>query len=298
MHIIIGFVCVFITRIISKIYEQIWRYAGSKEHIRLLISDAIACIVFVVARTFCPHRITFIRAVSLITMDLLWCIAMRLIYQLIYQKRTSTNWAERVALNVLRGLTGTTFSDEKPGRNRIKVAIIGAGSVGAMLADELIQKPKATYEPVCFVDIDKEKTRREIYGVPVLAEASHDLLNEYQVQEVVFALPNVAMERRKELYGFYKGLGLKIKAYDYPTLDSDALSGHAFSQLGACVLSGHYVVTDKMAANDVWTGLPKALFSTLIYNSPKTGYNEKANRPKEANVSKEPAETHPVLHGT
>lgn len=220
-HIVIGFLCVFISRIFFKIYEQIWRYAGPQEYINLLISDAIACVVFTIARTFLPHRITFVRAVALIMIDLLGCIAIRLIYQLIYQKRTRNNWAERAALSLLRSLTGTTFSDEKPERNRIKVAIIGAGSVGALLADELIQNPKATYEPVCFVDIDKEKTGREIYGIPVLAEGSHNLLDEYQVQEVVFALPNVTVERRKELYEFYKGLGFKIKAYDYPTLDSD-----------------------------------------------------------------------------
>ena len=220
-HIVIGFLCVFICRIFSKIYEQIWRYAGPKEYIRLLISDAIACVFFVIARIFLPHRITFVRAVSLIMMDLLWCIAIRMIYQMIYQKRTSLTWMEKAALSLLRGLTGTTLADEKPERNRIKVAIIGAGGVGAMLADELIQNPKATYEPVCFVDIDKEKTGREIYGIPVLAEGSHNLLDEFKVQEVVFALPNVSVERRKELYEFYKGLGFKIKAYDYPTLDSD-----------------------------------------------------------------------------
>lgn len=202
-HIAIGFLCVFISRIIYKIYEQIWRYAGPKEYIRLLGSDALACIAFILARTFLPYRITFVRAVALIMMNLLWCIAMRLIYQLIYQRRTSDNWFEKIALKFLRGLTGTTFGDEKLERNRIKVAIIGAGSIGAMLADELIQNPKATYEPVCFVDIDKEKTGREVYGIPVLAEGSHDLLNEYQVQEVVFALPNVTVERRKELYEFY-----------------------------------------------------------------------------------------------
>lgn len=211
----------FISRIVFKVYEQIWRYAGPIEYIRLLVSDAIACVAFIIARTFLPHRITFVRAVALIMMDLLWCIAIRLIYQLVYQKRTSNNWMEKTALSLLRGLTGITFADEKLERNRIKVAIIGAGSVGALLADELIQNPKATYEPVCFVDIDKEKTGREVYGLPVLAEGSHNLLDEYQVQEVVFALPNVNVERRKELYEFYEGLGFKIKAYDYPTLDSD-----------------------------------------------------------------------------
>ena len=220
-HIIVGFLCVFISRIFFRIYEQIWRYAGPIEYIRLLLSDAIACIVFLVVRNFFPHRITFVRAVSLMMMNLMGCVAIRLIYQLVYQKRTSNNWAEKAALTLLRGLTGTTFADEKPERNRIKVAIIGAGSVGVLLADELIQNPKATYQPACFVDIDKEKIGREIYGIPVLAEGSHNLLDEYQVQEVVFALPNVTVERRKELYEFYKGLGFKIKAYDYPTLDSD-----------------------------------------------------------------------------
>ena len=222
-HIAIGFACVFIARIIFKIYEMIWRYAGPMEYIRLLISDAIACIVFIVGRTFLPHRITFVRAVSLIMMDLLLCIAIRLFYQLIYQKRTSSNRLEKMALGLLKGMTGTTFADEKPERNRIKIAIIGAGSVGAMLADELIQNPKATYEPVCFVDIDKDKAGREVYGLPVFRgdESVHSLLTEYQVQEVVFALPNVSVDRRKELYELYKGFGYKIKAYDYPTLDSD-----------------------------------------------------------------------------
>lgn len=220
-HVVIGFTCVFLLRFVFKVYEQIWRYAGPKEYIRLLLSDGIACVAFVVARGFLPHKITFVRAVSLIMMNLLWCIAVRLVYQLIYQKRSSNNIVEKIALGLLRGLTGSAFADEKSERNRIKVAIVGAGSVGAMLADELIQNPKATYEPVCFIDIDKEKTGREIYGVPVLDEGSHDLLNEYQVQEVVFALPNVTVERRKELYEFYKGSGFRIKAYDYPTLDFD-----------------------------------------------------------------------------
>ena len=187
----------------------------------MLVSDAIACIGFVIIRTIFPHRISAVRAVSLIMMNLLWCIAVRLIYQLIYQKRTSDNWMEKTALRMLHRVTGATFADEKPERNRIRIAIIGAGSIGAMLADELIQNPKAAYVPVCFVDIDKEKTGREVFGIPVLAEGTHDLLNEYQVQEVVFALPNVTSERRKELYEFYKGFGFKIKTYDYPTLDSD-----------------------------------------------------------------------------
>ena len=224
IHIIIGYVCVFVARLFCKVYEYIWRYAGPKEYIRMIIADGIACLAFVVIRMLLPHRIPFVRTVALVMMSLLGCIAIRLFYQLIYQKRTSNSLFEKVSLKLLNVLTGTAFSDEAPVRNRIRVAIIGAGSVGTMLADELIQNPKAVYEPVCFVDIDKGKTGREVYGIPVLAvdENIRSILDGYKVQEVVFALPNLSAERRQQLYEMYKRFGYKIKAYDYPTLDSDA----------------------------------------------------------------------------
>ena len=218
----VGFLCVFLTRFIFRIYEQIWRYAGPQEYIRLISSDAVACILFLLARVFFPQRITFVRSVSLIMLDLLGCIAFRLMYQMVYQKRTSDSWIEKTALKLLKGLTGTAFADEVPERNKIKIAIIGAGSIGAMLADELIHNPKSTYEPVCFVDIDTGKTGREIYRIPVIAptESLHTTLDDYQVQEVVFALPNVTLDRRKELYELYKSFGYDIKTYDYPNLDA------------------------------------------------------------------------------
>ncbi|MBQ7184993.1 MAG: polysaccharide biosynthesis protein, partial [Clostridia bacterium] len=219
----IGLVCVFVVRFILKVYDQIWRYAGPKEYMGLICADGIACLIFVLLRNFFPSIVTFVRAVSLFTLDLLACISIRLFYQWIYQGRSSQTWLERTALAVLKSTTGTSFPNEHTVKNRIKIAIIGAGSVGAMLADELLQNPRATYRPVCFVETDSGKVGREIYGVPVMAngEGLKERLERLSVQEVVFALPNVTAERRSELFGFYKSLGYKIKTYDYPTLSTD-----------------------------------------------------------------------------
>ena len=223
IHIILGFACTFAFRFLTKVYEQIWRYAGPSEYMRLLSADAVACVAFLLLRTFLPHRITFVRGIALFAISLLGCIAIRFIYQWIYQRRASNNKLVFVSLKLLRAVTGTTFADEVSTIKRINVAIIGAGSIGVMLADELIRNPKALYEPVCFVDIDKGKAGREIYGIPVLLGENEmgSKLSAYSVQEVIFALPNVKTERRKELYDLYTGLGYKIKAYDYPILDSD-----------------------------------------------------------------------------
>ncbi len=223
VHFVVIYACIFAARLVSRVYEQIWRYAGPKAYIRLLFADTVACIVFLFLRPLFPDSITFVRAVALFMLNLLFCLAIRLVYQWIYQNRSSKNRLAKGSLLLLRRLAGMTFTDETSSMNRIRIAIIGAGSVGAMLADELLQNPKAAYSPVCFVDIDKEKVGREIYGLPVLsssAEGFAETLSSLSVQEVVFALPNISTERRTELYTFYSGLGYKIEAYDYPTLNA------------------------------------------------------------------------------
>ena len=219
----VGWLCIMGFRMILHLYGKIWRYAGPTEYITLVASDALATILFLLLRAVIPSAITFVRAGVLMTGDLLACIMIRMIYQWVYLRRAKSTPLERAALWLLRVVAGASFADEKTNTNRVRIAIIGAGSIGAMLADELQRNPRATYEPVCFVDMDEGKVGREVYGIPVL-DSTKDLaesLHTYGVQEVVFALPNTSAERRQELYSVYKSMGYKIKAYDYPVFNDD-----------------------------------------------------------------------------
>lgn len=214
-------VCIFVMRFIFNIYKRIWRYAGSSDYLWLVIADCIGGLLFVVFREFIAStKVTFVRAVSVVLLNLLGAICMRLSYQFAYQNRNQTAKPQRFVLSILQALTGVKFAQDEalPENRKIRVAIIGAGSVGAMLADELLNNPKAAYKPVCFVDANKEKIGRTIARVPVVNNETD--LNSYGVQEVVFALPNITNERRKELFEIYKGKGYKIKVYDYPSLES------------------------------------------------------------------------------
>ena len=214
-------VCIFVMRFIFNIYKRIWRYAGSSDYLWQVIADCIGGLLFVVFREFIAStKVTFVRAVSVVLLNLLGAICMRLSYQFAYQNRNQTAKPQRFVLSILQALTGVKFAQDEalPENRKIRVAIIGAGSVGAMLADELLNNPKAAYKPVCFVDANKEKIGRTIARVPVVNNETD--LNSYGVQEVVFALPNITNERRKELFEIYKGKGYKIKVYDYPSLES------------------------------------------------------------------------------
>lgn len=221
IYIVFASVCIFTPRFLLYIYNRIWRYAGSSDYLWLVVADFFGGLFFMLLREFISSvKITFVRAISLVLLNLLGAICMRLIYQFAYQNRNQSAKAQRAVLRFFQFISGVEFAQEEatPENRKIRIAIIGAGSVGAMLADELLNNPKAVYKPVCFVDVDKGKIGRMISRVPVVNNETD--LNSFHVQEVVFALPNMSNERRLELYEIYKNKGYKIKVYDYPSLEN------------------------------------------------------------------------------
>ena len=219
IYITVAAICVFGSRFLFQIYKRIWRYAGSSDYLWLVIADVIGGVVFVLFREFIT-KITVVRAISAVLLNLLGAICMRLIYQFAYQNRNQNSKVHRGILRFFQFITGVEFAQEEatPENRKIRIAIIGAGSVGAMLADELLNNPKAVYKPVCFVDVNKEKVGRTISQIPVVNNETD--LSSFGVQEVVIAIPNTGNARRKELFEIYKDKGFKIKVYDYPSLEN------------------------------------------------------------------------------
>lgn len=217
---IIGFICIFICRMIGNIYGQIWRYGGIQGYIRLIFSDAIAFILLIILQaTLQVERITFDRALSLVCINLLGAISIRMIYRYVYLYSNNETSKGKFLSKLLYSFSGLTTGSDKEVQ-KIKIAIIGAGRVGASFAEELVNDEKAVYVPRCFIDIDKTKVGREVNGIPVwyADETTLDKLKQYEVQEIVFAIPNMDVNKKKCLYDHYKNAGYKVKVYDYPTL--------------------------------------------------------------------------------
>ena len=217
---VIGFVCIFICRMIGNIYGQIWRYGGIQGYIRLIFSDAIAFILLIILQTTLPiERMSFDRALSLVCVNLLGAISIRMIYRYAYLYSNNETSKGKFLSKLLYSFSGLTTGTDKEVK-KIKIAIIGAGRVGASFAEELVNDEKAVYVPRCFIDIDKTKVGREVNGIPVWSadETTLDKLKAYEVQEIVFAIPNMDVNKKKCLYDHYKNAGYKVKVYDYPTL--------------------------------------------------------------------------------
>ena len=217
---ILAGVCVFSARLIGNIYGQVWRYGGIQCYIRLLATDSIAFLAYFCLELLLPiPKVTFARMLSLISMNLLGALVMRMMYRYAYKCGNQENLRGKILAKLLYMVSGLESGCDKEVQ-KIKVAIIGAGRVGVSLAEELLNNEESAYIPRCFIDVAKEKVGREIHDIPVYSEdeATFAKLGELEVQEIIFAIPSMEAEKKKKLYDYYKEAGYKLKVYDYPTM--------------------------------------------------------------------------------
>lgn len=223
-------VCLFVARRIGGVYKQIWRYGGIQSYIRLIITDAIGCLSYITLERLLPiERTTFDRLVAICALTMLSSLTMRMCYRFAYKFGNSSNGMVgrflRGLLHVFAG-SGVSAVGEEPTEETeselVKIAIVGAGSVGISLAQELINTSSSEYKVCCFIDVDEKKVGRRVLGITVLSEndAVFDSLRDMEVQEVVFAIPHLPDDQRKKQYDRYLQAGFKIKKYDFPLMQS------------------------------------------------------------------------------
>lgn len=219
---VITLICVFAARFIGRIYQQIWRYGGIQCYLRLLFVDGCAFLGnFILEKALPIEHISFVRLLAVACVNLIGALVIRMTYRYAYKCANTTNAYGKFLNKLLKIFAGVKIERETGDeRQKIKIAIIGAGRVGVSLAEELLSNHTSAYVPKCFVDINKDKADRSIYNIPVFLESENIFkqLKEYSIQEVVFAIPNLDDKFKKELYARYLKAGYKIKVYDYPVM--------------------------------------------------------------------------------
>ena len=190
-----------------------------------MLADGCALLVYYPIQKFVPFikEIGAFAVLAIIFANLVICLGVRMMYRLAYKRLNRHTKFGHFVVKLVNtfGRSDWTIDDNSDPIDKIRIAIVGAGGVGIGLAEELLNTPNSAYDPVCFVDVDKDKQGREIYGREVLVANNNvpEELRNHNVQEVVLALPRtVSSEDRKNLYDKYKGAGFKVKSYDYPTI--------------------------------------------------------------------------------
>lgn len=105
---------------------------------------------------------------------------------------------------LLRVIRERYLSTDLPGGSSTKVqrvAIVGAGDVGATVAGDLLSRRGLGMRPVIFLDDDRSKWRRQIHGIPVVD--SPDSLayakERYGLDSIIIAMPSAPAKRIREV---------------------------------------------------------------------------------------------------
>lgn len=216
-HVVLSAVAIIGCRLVFGLYQAIWRFGGVQTYMKLMVSDAVAFVIyFIAARMFDIKQITFVRMLSLAMMNLLCSLAMRMAYRYCYKCATpSTAWGRFLSF-ILAMLAGIS-NNRKIESEDIKVAIFGAGNLGYTLYEDIYVNKQYSYEVRCFIDEDNTKRGRRLNGVVVLSyeEATPArMISDYGVQEIIIAIRDISQEKLKEVYEKYTKSGIKVKHYD------------------------------------------------------------------------------------
>ena len=223
VSIVAALVSLLLCRTVGKVYSMIIRYGGVHVYMRLFATDLVALLFYYPVKYGLQlEHMTSQRWLIIILLNLLGAVGMRLMYRYCYRfgvRRTKKGEFLRWLLLLFAG--DNVIKERRNENKRIRIAILGAGRLGAVLADELLSNDSAAYVPVCFIDQDQSKVGREVMGLPVLAEGEESIedLKDYGVQEVVFAITNIINTKKDTLFKLYKAAGYKVKVYDFSVAD-------------------------------------------------------------------------------
>ncbi len=197
--------CLFAARLLFSVYTNVWRYANSKAYITMVLSDfvgGISALLISYALDDYSLYMGIWQSAALVAFFCLTTLTLRFGYQQFYRH----------------------FNLNLDYLNKIGVAIVGAGQVGTLLAEELKYNSNSHYRPICFIDKRADKIGGKIADLKVYKEDEHIIskIKDLPVQEIFIALPNIDGDTAKELLDFYSQTGCKVKLYDFPINQSEA----------------------------------------------------------------------------
>ena len=210
VHFGIAAVAVFAFRMLTRVYSNMWRYADAAAFLQLVFADALGgFLTLVISRVFGIASLGAWRTASIVSVICLLTLVSRFVYQRYVLRQKSATTHLRLA------------------EHRIPIAIVGAGRIGSILADELLCNTRSKYVPLFFIDRDDTKVGAMIKGLPVYKNDSSvvDKIKEAGISNVIVALPKITEEDADGIINFYTSRGLSVKVYDIRLSDGEVPIG-------------------------------------------------------------------------
>lgn len=191
------------------LYTRIWRYAGMREMVAVLIATTLG------AGLFYTGMYVFNKSLP------------RSIYLISWILSTGVIGIGRMVLHYIAMRYGGKQSTDA---DMVNTLIIGAGDAGATIAREIERYHKRSRKVIGFIDDDESKFNRLMGGVRILGNR-HDIpsiVKENKVKEIIIAMPSVTRNEIRNIMEICSPLKCKVNTLPgmYQLLDDEVLVSH------------------------------------------------------------------------
>lgn len=167
--------------VLFKVNNIIWRYADSYEYLYIFLIYVLSGIITTVTAVFIfDNKLSIVCYLlsEFLTVSLI--ILSRIIYHECCVQKSKHSFNP----------------------NSKRLLIIGAGSAGSRLLEEIIMTPECKLLPVGFVDDSPQKIQRDIHGVKVLGSLSDvtQICNDEKIDIIYLAIPSLSPEKRSKIF--------------------------------------------------------------------------------------------------
>ena len=173
------------TYVLFRLYNSLWEYASIDDALRIVLAVGIS---------------------TLITAVFLWIIGQWLPIRVYFVSMFLMIFfvgGARMVFRVMRSKRRVLVPDEVEQR-RPRTLIVGAGETGSLAIDRMASKdPNMPGTPIVAVDDNEAKRNLRIHGVPVVGTSDDivELVDRFDIEQIVVAIPSATIEQRKRIYG-------------------------------------------------------------------------------------------------
>ena len=181
---------------IYKLYHSIWAFVSIAEVKRIVMADLVLIPVYVIGAVFMelhmPKSYYFMGYI----MSCVCCAGVRFSYRYI-----------RFYLRSLQG------EIKEEGKERDRIMVIGAGTVGQTLIREIRKADSVYAKVVCAIDDNPEKKGRILEGIPIVGNRYDivDMVKKYDVNRIIYAIPSTTGQNRKDILNLCKEAGCRMQ---------------------------------------------------------------------------------------
>jgi perosamine synthetase len=161
------------------VYRQIWRYASRRDYVKIALAVLVGTLIIsaITLLWLYPRWMnTFPRSLLVIEglISLLFSGGLRVVLGNVEKYQGDINWKLIDLPHPKRTL------------------IVGAGSAGSMVLQELVNNPHLGLKPVALLDDDRRKIGKNFQGQTIYGPLANlpDVVKEQQIEEVVIAIPS------------------------------------------------------------------------------------------------------------